>query len=155
MKRAIRVILLDDNEEIRGALSELLLEKGFEVFSFSNPLICPLQKLPECRCSNNQNCTDIIISDLDMPYINGLSFIENQKEKNCKCRHVVLMSGKWTEEDLARAHELGCKTFQKPFPFDEFYEWLDKIGKKIDPEIELTDWFLEKESDLNIAGSRK
>jgi hypothetical protein len=39
------------------------------------------------------------------------------------------MSGKWLEKDIARAHDLGCKTFPKPFPVDEFYQWLDKIAK--------------------------
>ena len=60
----------------------------------------------------------------------GLEFIENQKTKNCKIQNVVLISGGWTEETVGRAHELGCKTFSKPFPFDEFFIWLDEIEKR-------------------------
>jgi len=121
-----RVILLDDNEGIRNTLSEILASRGYEVFAFSNPAICPLQIVPECRCNANQTCTDIIVSDIDMPNMTGLSFIENQKKKGCKCQHIVLMSGNWEEQDLLRAHELGCKTYSKPFTFQEFYEWLDE-----------------------------
>jgi len=115
--------------------------RGYEVYAFSNPAICPLQTVPECRCSGKQACTDIIISDLDMPNMTGLDFIEKQKKKNCKCQHVVLMSGSWTEQDLSRAHELGCKTFAKPFAFQEFYDWLDEVEKSLEPARELTNWF--------------
>jgi CheY-like chemotaxis protein len=137
----LRIILLDDNEAVRSLLSEIFTDRGYEVFAFSNPSICPLQMLPECRCEPNQTCTDIIVSDMDMPSMTGLSFIENQKKKNCKCQHVVLMSGSWTEQALLRAHELGCKTFAKPFSFEEFNEWLDEVEGSIDSTRELRNWF--------------
>jgi CheY-like chemotaxis protein len=141
-----RVILLDDNEAIRSVLSKILADRGYEVLAFHNPAICPLQMVPECQCNENETCTDIIVSDLDMPNMTGLGFIENQMKKNCKCQHVVLMSGNWTEQDLLRAHELGCKTLEKPFPFEEFYEWLDEVEKSIEPTRELRNWFQEPDS---------
>ncbi len=88
----LRIILLDDNEVILSVLSEILVHRGYEVFSFSDPSICPLQITPECRCNANQTCTDIIISDLDMPNMTGLGFIENQKKEKLQmstcCSHV-------------------------------------------------------------------
>ena len=132
----LRIILLDDNDGVRNFLSEVLTDRGYEVFSFSNPAICPLQVLPECRCGPNQTCTDMT----------GLEFIENQKKKNCKCQHVVLMSGSWTDQDLSRAHELGCKTFAKPFTFEEFCEWLDEVERSIEPTRELCSWFQDPSS---------
>ncbi len=142
----LRIILLDDNDAVRTMLSEILADRGYEVFSFSNPAICPLQMMPECRCDPNQTCTDIIVSDLDMPNMTGLGFIENQKKKNCKCQHVVLMSGSWTDQDLLRAHELGCKTLTKPFTFQELYEWLDEVERSIEPTRELFNWFQDPSS---------
>ena len=142
----LRIVLLDDNEVLRRILSEVLADRGHEVFAFSNPTICPLQILPECQCNANQTCTDIILSDLDMPNMTGLGFIENQKKKNCKCQHIALMSGGWTEKDLQRAHELGCKTLSKPFRINEFLEWLDEIERSIEPTRELCSWFTETDS---------
>jgi CheY-like chemotaxis protein len=142
----LRIVLLEDNEVLRRILSELLIDRGHEVFAFSNPTICPLQIIPECKCSINQACTDIILSDLDMPNMTGLGFIENQKKKNCKCQFVVLMSGSWSEHDLQRAHELGCKTLAKPFPFDEFLEWLDEVERSIESTRELCSWFKDSTS---------
>jgi CheY-like chemotaxis protein len=139
----LRIVLLDDNDVLRSILSEVLAGRGHEVLAFSNPAICPMQLTPECRCKANQTCTDIILSDLEMPKMTGLGFIENQKKKNCKCQHVVLMSGNWTEHDLQRAHELGCKTLAKPFSLDEFLEWLDEVKRGIESTRELCTWFNE------------
>ena len=141
-----RVILLEDNDAIRLLFSEIFADRGYEIFSFSTPAICPLQMIPECRCAVNQTCTDVIVSDLDMPRMTGLSFIENQKKKNCKCKHVALISASWTEQDLSLAHDLGCKTFEKSFHFEEFYEWLDEVEKIIEPTRELRNWFQETDS---------
>ena len=142
----LRVVLIEDNKAIRRLLSEIFDDRGYEIFGFSNPAICPLQMLPECRCDPNQTCTDMIVSDLNMPNITGLRFVENQKKKNCKCQHVVLMSGNWTEQDLLRAHELGCKTLAKPFTFQELYEWLDEVERSIEPTRELCHWFQDQGS---------
>ena len=141
-----RAILLEDNDSIRFLFSEIFADRGYEIFAFSTPAICPLQMIPECRCDVNQTCTDIIVSDLDMPQMTGLSFIENQKKKNCKCKHVALISGSWTDQDLSLAHELGCKTFEKSLHFEDFYKWLDEVEKGIEPTRELRDWFQEQSS---------
>ena len=75
--------------------------------------------VPECRCAENQTCTDLIVSDLNMPNMTGLRFIQNQRKKNCKCKHVAMISADWTDEDLALARQLGCKIFTKPLFFDD------------------------------------
>ncbi len=135
-----RVLLLEDTVSILKLLTEFLEDRGYEVLGFSSPAICPLQMKPECRCGENQRCTDIIISDLQMPAITGLTFIENQRKKNCKCKHVALISAYWTDKDLARAQTLKCKTFTKPFFFPELDKWLDHVEKTIDPGRELCNW---------------
>ena len=145
----LRIILLEDNNAVRGVLEEVFFTRGYEVFAFSDPTICPLQIEPKCRCNANQACTDIIVSDLDMPNMTGLGFIENQKKKNCKCQYIALMSGRWTENDLQRAHELGCKTFVKPFNFDEFFDWLDEVERNTKSTRELCSWFQESGSSFD------
>ena len=125
---------------------EIFADREYETFVFSNPAICPLQLVPECRCNVNETCTDMIVSDLDMPQISGLSFIENQKKKNCKCKHVAIISARWTEQDLALAHRLDCKTFTKSSNFEEFDKWLDEVEKSIEPTRKLRNWFQEQSS---------
>lgn len=137
-----RAILLEDDDTIRSVINDILTARGYETFSFSSPAICPLQLTRECRCNEGQQCIDLIISDLDMPAVTGLQFIENQKKKKCKCQHIALMSGFLTEQDKLRAEALGCKIFLKPFSLDELHKWLDEVESQINPNRKLADWFL-------------
>jgi CheY-like chemotaxis protein len=145
---ALRIIVLDDYDAIRTALLQLLTDQGYEVYAYSHPGICPLRIVPECRCRADQACTDVIISDLDMPTMTGLRFIETQKTKSCKCRHVALMSGSWSPEDLRRAKQLGCKTFAKPFRLDDLLGWLEDVRTHIDPQRQLCNWVQESVPDI-------
>lgn len=140
----LRAILLEDSKAILTLLKEFFSDRGYEIFAFSNPSICPLQLIPECRCAENQTCTDVIVSDLKMPNMTGLRFIRNQRQKHCKCKYVAMISADWTEEDLALAQQLGCKTFTKPLFFDDLEEWLDSVEYSIDPKRELLSWFQER-----------
>ena len=142
----LRIIILEDNDAIRNLLSLILKERGYEIHSFSSPAICPLQITPACRCGGEQACVDVIISDLDMPAVTGLQFIENQKRKNCKCRHIALMSGNLTDEVVRRAKKMGCKVFPKPFNLSDIIEWLEEVEASISPNRQLENWF-EIESD--------
>ena len=129
--RKIRALLLEDNDLIRSLMSTVLESRGYEVFKFSTPAICPLQKTPACGCADNSRCADIILSDLGMPAVSGIEFIKNQKEKKCKTPYIAMMSGNWPAEDVKTARELKCKVFNKPFNMAEIEEWLDDVEKNI------------------------
>jgi len=136
-----RALVLDDYDIIISMLTEFLTNRDYEVFSFNTPMVCPLQLIPECNCNENEVCVDVIISDIEMPGMTGLSFIENHREKGCKCQNVAVISGSWTANDLAKAEELGCKIFHKPFSMEKLGVWLDGVEKDISPTRELRDWF--------------
>jgi CheY-like chemotaxis protein len=142
-KRKIRMALLEDTPELRHLFEMLLTRRGHEVFCYDSPVICPLQQSPACRCAASERCVDIILSDIRMPTINGLDFVENQKKKQCKAPYIAMMSGSWTSDDLKRAERLGCKILQKPFEASEINEWLDEVEANIDLEHQLRDWVTE------------
>ena len=70
----------------------------------------------------------------------GIDFIENQLAKGCSCKHLALMSGDFTNEDVQRAKELNLKFFKKPFEIAEVFQWLDSIEPQINPQRRLTDY---------------
>ena len=145
----LRVILVEDNDNVRITLKLLLEHRGYEVLAFSKPTICPLQIQPACRCSENQSCTDVILTDFDMPEMDGIRFIENLRKKNCKCSHVAIMSGFLTREAIKQAEKLGCKIFEKPFEKEILFKWLDNIKRSIKTSRVLCNWF--QDTNLSIS----
>jgi DNA-binding response OmpR family regulator len=139
--RKVRTIILEDNQIEQGILKYLLIARNHEVITYNDPSICPLQLSPECRCSEDERCTDIIISDLNMPYVNGLEYIRNQRIKGCKCKKVALVSSELNEDVKKKAEELSCKVFAKPYDISEIYNWLDDVESTMDQEIKLSNWF--------------
>ena len=139
----LRVFVFEDDELVRSLLWRMLDMRGYEVFTFPDPHLCPLHVSKACQCAPGQACGDVIISDLDMPNVRGLEFVEAQLAKGCKCVNVALMSGNWSESELERTREIGCKVFAKPFQLNEIDRWLDEIEKQTDPNRELFDWFIE------------
>ncbi len=139
--RKVRTIVLEDNLIEQGILKYLLRARNHEVIAYDNPSICPLQLTPKCRCNNNERCTDIIISDLNMPVMNGLEYIRNQKIKGCKCKSVALVSSELNTEIMKIARELSCKVFAKPYAVSEIFNWLDDVESSMDTEVKLSDWY--------------
>jgi len=136
----IRTVIFDDNPGIRMGLWGVCDRRGHEVFTFPDPGICPLHVMRRCPCPAGTVCADIIISDIDMPQVNGLDFIEELHTKNCVAPHFLLISGEWSDADHARAVRLGCRLFTKPIHMEELNAWLEKIEPMVSPARKLLDW---------------
>ena len=136
----LRVCVFDNDPAIRAMLETVLEQRGYEVFVFADPAACPLRSASSCVCASGAACTDAIISDLNMPLVEGLAFVEEQRAKGCQCQHIALMSGFWREGDVRRALDLGCEVFLKPFRMADLQAWLDGVEQAIDPSRTLMDW---------------
>lgn len=137
-----RTILCEDNEHVREVINFMLEERGHEVFSFEDAGDCPLGSLTECKCNHTNICSDIIISDVSMPKLNGLKFVENLREKGCNNKNIALVSGYWTDKDILKAKELGCTVFHKPVYPEELFEWISICEKSVDPQRVLSKFCL-------------
>jgi CheY-like chemotaxis protein len=138
----IRVMVFEDNVFLRSMINEFLSRRGYEVVSFSDPADCPLLHSDACYYA----CADILISDLSMPNMTGLQFIENQIRKGCRIQNVALMSAAWTPQEREYAKQIGCQVFNKPFQFPELNFWLDECESRINPHRILTDELLHRKS---------
>ena len=137
--KKLRAIVLDDDYILRTLINDILKNRGYEVHSSSEPFFCPVYLDSKCPCPVEHFCSNIIITDINMPNMTGFEFIENLKRNACKIQNVAIMSGRWTDEELEHAKRLGCHTFEKPFKIDEFVKWLDDCEKKLDPDNKLSD----------------
>ena len=132
-----RVLIFDYNEDLSITLKNILGERGFDVFTFTDGTVCPLFHLDDHIKISDRVCSDMIISDLYLPTIDGLILIKDRIENGCKVKFRALMSTTWSDDDWKYAHKLGCKLFRKPFDLKEVLKWLDDCAKKIDVDRKL------------------
>jgi len=135
-----RAIIFDDSSLIRFSLWSIFDGRGYEVFTFPDPGLCPLHTSEKCPCPPETKCADVIISDVKMSGINGLDFVEQLIQKGCKRPPIALMSANFSESDRARAAILGCALFTKPFESAEIVGWIEEVERSISSERALFDW---------------
>ena len=140
-----RILIFEDNDILRATLKYVLDERGYEVFTFSDPGFCQLYDSINHKCPVDHACADIILSDVNMPTKTGLELIKQQQQKRCKVKHLALMSGDWTDSSLKEALELGCHIFHKPFNVKKLFQWLDECSEKINSKRKLYDLLKEPE----------
>jgi len=130
--RSLKAVVIDDEPVVLSCIRLLLMRRGFEVLTYSSPVDFPVSQLKACPCNMFPDCPDLIISDLDMPAINGADLLEGVIKKGCRCRHVALISGKGMKEaDLIRMAKYGTRYFIKPIDLAQFYAWLDRVEHDI------------------------
>jgi len=131
--KTIKAIVIDDDPSVLIYLRQILQRRGYEVHTYDDPVESPLYKSSGCPCSMREaGCPDLIVSDFNMPVVNGVELLESAIEKGCHCRHLALMSAKGLmEADMRRLAKYGTRYFTKPLDLDDFYPWLDKVEKEI------------------------
>jgi DNA-binding response OmpR family regulator len=135
-----RAVIFDDNEFLRSYLWQFFDRRGYEVFTFPEPDLCPLHVVRQCPCPEGTCCADLIISDVNMLGKNGLDYIEKLLKKGCKQRHFALISGAFSDADMVRAAQMGCALFSKPLEMDVLKTWVEAVEQSILPERQLHNW---------------
>lgn len=112
MSNLPKVLVIDDYKIIIS-LIEKLLGKEFEVFSAMNG--------KEGIKIAEELLPDLILLDIDMPYLSGFDVIKILKEKNStKDIPVIFLTGRNKAEDIIKGLELGGVDYiNKPFNFKE------------------------------------
>ena len=81
----------------------------------------------------------------------GLEFLEHLVQKGCRQPQLALMSGDYSDEDLARAFRLGCALFSKPLDMAQFARWVEEAERLIPSKRTLYDWLQDGPSDSEIT----
>ncbi len=116
------VLLVDDEYLVRGVLSEILAESGFQVVQAENgaEAIHILSKLDH---------VDLVFSDIKMAPLDGFALAKWVHE-NRPGLPVILASGYSGKTNMA-AELNGAEFFRKPFDFDAVVEKIrDTIGNR-------------------------
>ena len=100
------VVVIDDDQTVRDAISSVLGDVGYDVRAFSSPA--------ECRQAFPSDVPTCVLVDLVLPGVTGLRFCEQvQSLPNVAC---VIISGHGDVRSAVRAMKLGAVDFlEKPF----------------------------------------
>ena len=107
-------LLVDDDEDIVYLLRLLLLRDGFVVHTATNGRDAK-------EFIESSKPTDIVITDLMLPYVSGFELITQIREdRQWKDVPVIVLSGKVTEHSAVRALDIGANDYvTKPYNPEE------------------------------------
>ena len=130
-RNAGRILLAEDDYEMRALLGESLRMAGYEVVICSNGWGL-LEELGGYVLPGPQHKhVDLVISDIRMPGITGFEILEGLQDLE-NCPPIILITAFGDREAHERAVQYGAAAmFDKPFDMDEL---LDKV-RNIDPRV--------------------
>jgi two-component system, response regulator, stage 0 sporulation protein F len=109
-----KIMVVDDEPGIRDLLAEILSGRGFDVTSAKDGTES-LQYMQE-------DAFDLLITDINMPHLNGIELLKRMKTAGRKERVVIMTGGVFDCSDIT--NELPFISFQlkKPFRMDELLQ---------------------------------
>lgn len=131
----LRILVIDDDAEIRSMLQTALSSKGYEVEALADPTEFPFIKDKTCPCPPAKPCADILIADNVMPNIEGIEFFKELKSRGCHPLvkgNVAIISGYLTIHYMNELNDLGIHYFRKPFQLNDIYTWVEQCQERIE-----------------------
>lgn len=121
-KHSKRILVVDDEENARIALAKLLANEGFTVDSVANGF--------EALSYLRQQEVDLIITDINMPEMNGITFLK-ELNKSFPKNNVIMVTAYGGVESYIEAMNLGAFEYiNKPVKIEELKSILKKIFKE-------------------------
>lgn len=119
------ILLVDDNEGILYLLAEALIISGYSVSVAKNGSEA-LKKL-------NSRFFDLIITDYEMPDIDGISLIKKARELFPEIEAVVI-TGNPSAQEIKEGKDAGAYfLFTKPFEIPDLISIIEEIRDKKGP----------------------
>jgi len=121
---AFRVLIVDDSPAMRSFVKRVLELSGFEMGA-----CLEAGNGSEALDLLNQEWVDVILTDINMPVMNGEEFVQ-QVSQNESLRNVpiLVVSTDRTEDRVRQMMALGAKGYvKKPFQPEELREKLEQV----------------------------
>ena len=104
MAQLKKILLVDDDEDLREALSEqLIMTEDFDVFEAANG--------QDVLVRAKEAIYDLVILDVRMPGLGGYEVLQRLQERNPKVRVIVVSGYSDAEEEVKQMLALGALTF--------------------------------------------
>lgn len=119
--RKLNVVVVDDDPSMKRLLLQVLanqFEEQLNLWGFTDP--------HEAQQWMDQNCCDLLISDIEMPDIDGMGMLIFAKRRNAWTQ-VIFLTGHSSWDRVTEAIENGASDFLlKPLNKDELIKLVDQ-----------------------------
>jgi two-component system, NtrC family, nitrogen regulation response regulator NtrX len=116
---ASRILVVDDEADIRGLLKEILSEEGYEVDVAADA--------GQARSSRASQVPDLVLLDIWMPDTDGITLLREWSATDGYDCPVVMMSGHGTVETAVEATRLGAFDFvEKPLSLTKLLRTVER-----------------------------
>jgi two-component system chemotaxis response regulator CheY len=116
---SIRALIVDDSSVMRKIVERCLRQAGVELSQ-----VLEASNGAEALALVNSNQFDLILSDINMPVMDGLEFVRNmQTIEKSKDTPIVMITTEGGEKHVVEALSLGAKGYiRKPFTPEQVKE---------------------------------
>lgn len=107
------ILVVDDDYHMRVALSEALVKAGYEVRAAEDGRVA-MESIKKSSC-------DLVITDVKMPYVNGIDLLGRLKKEQCSVPVIVITAYGTVEHAVNAMKEGAFDYIQKPFDTETLY----------------------------------
>lgn len=146
----MKILIVEDEKIKRITLTDALLQQGYDVLAVENPM--------EALNIFKDKEFDVVITDIRLPQMNGLEFLEKVKSLKPDTT-VIVMTAYATVDTAIRAMKLGAYDYiTKPFSSEELILILERLKdfkRLVEENIKLKQEITGRYSFGNIVGKSK
>ena len=126
--KKIKILVVDDELSIRESLRGWLQQDGYQVETADGGL--------EALAKNAENRFDIMVIDVKMPEMDGLTLLKKIKDTDPDIA-IVIMTAHGAIQDAVEAMKLGAYDYLlKPFDLEEFSLTIEKLVQMLNLAME-------------------
>ena len=118
-----RVLVVEDDERVRGALCDFLAELGYTAE--------PAASGSEAMARFETDAFRLVVTDYKMPGLSGLDVVRQMRARDPELR-VLIVSG-YAREFAWEARSLGIPVLPKPVDFGVFAQMVEGITSESGP----------------------
>jgi len=117
------VMVVDDSKTVRNYHGTILKSLGLDILEAENGM--------EALEKSLDNSVDLYLVDVNMPIMDGYSFISDlRKQEQHKTVPVIMVTTQAKEEDKINAYKVGANLFEtKPVKPDQLQAYIDILVK--------------------------
>lgn len=148
MNKKAKILVVDDEENIRKSLNEILIDEGYEVFLAKDANFA--------RKIREKEKIDLILLDIWMPDCDGISLLKEwEKNKQLLCP-VIMMSGHGTIDTAIEATKIGAFDFlEKPISLQKLLKTIGSGLKRTIDIKRLSPEFFEKSQHSSVKAFKE